>query len=538
MPGLLDALIAALQTHSQQTIPEALSVGTAPAHGLQRVQDAFDIEEVVAEYNILRGCIHDLADDNGLSLQGRPFHIINRVFDQAIGLALQSYATQRALEVRRRREEYLAFVAHDLRTPLTAISMSGKVLERALPTSDPGSDTARMLRALRRNVQHLEKLVDKVLEENTNLQTEIGIQLQRRDIDLWPLVEALIHDLHPVAGTASTRLINQVPDDLMVYADASLLRRVFQNLIANAINYTPRGEIVIGATGPEADGAVECTVSDNGAGIPEDLLEKVFEMGTTDETDGGTGLGLAIVKNFIEAHGGSGERREQGRGRLYFSVCTACEGGPRSFRWVSPRIGYATGNRLPGARWRQFTGQLCVAAGRWLKMNSPSPSNIRKRKISRTPGEAELLQPFEIDLRSRATLHFSSEDRDHPIEHMLDGSTGKGARYWASARPDVTEEIVLEFDEPQHIARLVYEVEERRVERTQEVRMEYSSDGGRSYAGRFVQEYTFSPDGATFQREDLRMDLRDVTHLRLWVMPNKRGSGAATLTSLRLFGAP
>ena len=133
MPGLLDELVAALQAHSAQTIPEGFGAGSAQAHGLQRVQDAFDIEEVVAEYNILRGCIHDLADDNGLSLQGRPFHVVNRVFDQAIGSALQTYATQRALEVRRRREDYLAFVAHDLRTPLNAISLAGKVLEKSLP---------------------------------------------------------------------------------------------------------------------------------------------------------------------------------------------------------------------------------------------------------------------------------------------------------------------------------------------------------------------------------------------------------------------
>lgn len=305
MPGLLDELIMAAQTHSEQTIPEAFRTGTAPAHGLQRVQDAFDIEEVVAEYNILRGCIHDLADANGLSLQGHPFRILNRVFDQAIGIALQTYATRRALEVRQRREDYLAFVAHDLRTPLNAISLAGKVLERSLPTAGASSETTRMLKALRRNVQHLEKLVDKVLEENTNLQTEIGITLQRREIDLWPLVEALTHDLHPVAGTSSTRLINDVPDDLVVYADASLLRRVFQNLIANAINYTPRGEIIIGASGPGADGAVECSVSDNGAGIPHELLERIFEKGITDiDGDGGSGLGLAIVKHFIEAHGG------------------------------------------------------------------------------------------------------------------------------------------------------------------------------------------------------------------------------------------
>jgi signal transduction histidine kinase len=305
MPGLLDELIAALQAHSAQTIPEALRMGTAPAHGLQRVRDAFDIEEVVAEYNILRGCIHDLADDNALSLQGSPFHVVNRVFDQAIGLALQTYATQRALEVRRRREDYLAFVAHDLRTPLSAISLAGKVLERALPAAEASPTTTRMLKALRRNVQHLETLVDKVLQENMNLQTEMGIELQRRQIDLWPLVEALTQDLQPVAGTSSTQLINDVPDDLVVYADAALLRRVFQNLIANAINYAPHGKITITAHGPRPDGAVECSVSDNGSGIPAELLEKVFEKGISDkDAEGGNGLGLAIVKSLIEAHGG------------------------------------------------------------------------------------------------------------------------------------------------------------------------------------------------------------------------------------------
>jgi two-component system phosphate regulon sensor histidine kinase PhoR len=96
-----------------------------------------------------------------------------------------------------------------------------------------------------------------------------------------------------------------VPDDLVVYADASLLRRVFQNLIANAIKYTPRGEVVLGARELGAAGAVECWVSDNGSGIPEALLEKIFDKGETDPASaGGTGLGLAIVKTFTEAHGG------------------------------------------------------------------------------------------------------------------------------------------------------------------------------------------------------------------------------------------
>jgi two-component system phosphate regulon sensor histidine kinase PhoR len=167
------------------------------------------------------------------------------------------------------------------------------------------AESAQMLKVLRRNVQQLETLVSKVLEENTNLQTEIGIELAQREFDLWPLVEALIHDIHPVAGTASTQLINKVPDDLVVYADAGLLRRVFQNLIANAIKHTPHGEIIIGARELGDKGAVECWVSDNGSGIPEVLLQKIFDVGeTAPASAGGTGLGLAIVKTFIEAHRG------------------------------------------------------------------------------------------------------------------------------------------------------------------------------------------------------------------------------------------
>src|SRR6478672_10084111 len=100
VPQLIDELATALQARSDETIPEALSEASPPAHGLQRVQDGYDIEEVVAEYNILRGCIHDLAQANGLTLQGKPFHILNRVLDGAIGLAVKTFAAERAGAVR------------------------------------------------------------------------------------------------------------------------------------------------------------------------------------------------------------------------------------------------------------------------------------------------------------------------------------------------------------------------------------------------------------------------------------------------------
>jgi hypothetical protein len=141
----------------------------------------------------------------------------------------------------------------------------------------------------------------------------------------------------------------------------------------------------------------------------------------------------------------------------------------------------------------------------------------------------------EIDIACCATIAYSSEDPAHPVDNLLDRRSGPGGTRWTSARADTTEHIVVEFDQPQTMSGLVYEVEETTRQRTQEVRVEASDDGGRTYRQILVQEYNFSPRGATFQREEQRFDLHLITHLRLTIVPNKSGSGAASLTTLRLF---
>lgn len=338
VPTLLVELAVALETRSDETIPEALKEGSPLAHGLQRVADGFDIVEVVAEYNILRGCVHDLAEAHDLRLQGKAFHILNRVLDGAIGVAVESFATQRALDVKDRREAYLAFVAHDLRTPLNAMSLAARLLDQNLSAPAGNGESARMIKTLQRNARHIETLVIKVLEENNNPEAEVDPRLERRLFDLWPLVEGLIQDTHPVQeGSEGPRLINEVPDDLEVFADASLLRRILQNLLGNAIGYTPRGEIRIGARENEADDMIECWVSDTGAGIPGELIDKVFEKGESDpEKIGGTGLGLAIVKTFTEAHGGTVRVESvEGRGTT-FRFCLPRHEPPGPAQAVQP----------------------------------------------------------------------------------------------------------------------------------------------------------------------------------------------------------
>jgi hypothetical protein len=126
----------------------------------------------------------------------------------------------------------------------------------------------------------------------------------------------------------------------------------------------------------------------------------------------------------------------------------------------------------------------------------PQRAAIRKRLVA---GEGEVeCADGEIDIAACATIAYSSEDPAHPVEHLLDGRSGPGGTRWLSEYPDSTERIVIEFDRPQTITRLVYEVEETMRDRTQEVRVSVSDNGGRAYRLLLVQEYNFSPRGATF----------------------------------------
>jgi hypothetical protein len=166
-------------------------------------------------------------------------------------------------------------------------------------------------------------------------------------------------------------------------------------------------------------------------------------------------------------------------------------------------------------------------------MSEGSEPDVRKRRLGAAGGADPA--PGALDLARLAVVAYSSEDPAHPVERLLDGRAGPGGSRWAAAVPDEPAQLVIEFDRPQAIARLVFEAEEAERERTQAVRVEASADGGRTYRQVLVQEFTFSPRGATFQREDLRLDLVGVDRLRLTIVPNKGGSGTATLTTLRLF---
>jgi signal transduction histidine kinase len=234
---------------------------------------------------------------------GEAARIINHRIDEAVRLAVMAFAAQQALIRKETEDDHLAFIAHDLRTPLNAVSLIAEELkagldERAL------ADAGELFDMLSRNLHRLEELIRQVLDTKVQVSgAGSSFRPERRTFELWPLVQRLILDLRAVASKHDIAVINEIPRNLTVFADAGLVSQVFQNLLGNAFKYASRGQVVTTATGgPEG---VTCVVRDNGAGIPLDMLAKVFDKTASDPFKAGTGLGLAIVKQIVEAHGGT-----------------------------------------------------------------------------------------------------------------------------------------------------------------------------------------------------------------------------------------
>jgi two-component system phosphate regulon sensor histidine kinase PhoR len=290
--------------------------GSPPAHGVQRFHDGLDVGEVVAEYNLLRVAFVTIAERHDLYLVGEAAHIINHRIDEAVRMAVMAFAAQQALIRKEREDEHLAFIAHDLRTPLNAVALLTEELKAGLD-AHALADAGELFSMMERNLHRVEALIKRVMDTSVLSSTEgSSFNPERRLFELWPLVQRLILDLRALASKHAIEVVNAIPRSLTIFADAGLISQVFQNLLGNAFKYAANGRVVISAQ--VELGMVCCTVRDNGEGIPLELLSKVFDKLTTDPHKTGTGLGLAIVKQIIEAHDGTvNAESEEGSGASF-----------------------------------------------------------------------------------------------------------------------------------------------------------------------------------------------------------------------------
>lgn len=214
---------------------------------------------------------------------------------------------RREAQMERSRRQLVAWMSHDLRTPLAGIRAMSEALEDGL-----AEDPQRYYRQLKMQSVRLAGMVDDLLEISRLSAGTVDLDLQ--EVSLYDLVSDAMADLGPVAAPRNIQLVGAGSNDLAILADPRELSRVIGNLVLNAIEHSPDGaQISVTASRADDDRAV-ISVADSAGGIPEHDLERVFEAGWRASgprspaaypgASGGAGLGLAIVRGIVEAHKG------------------------------------------------------------------------------------------------------------------------------------------------------------------------------------------------------------------------------------------
>ncbi len=222
----------------------------------------------------------------------------------------------RALEEEdRHKNEFLAMLAHELRNPLAPICNAVQLLS----TSEAGGEaTAKAREVLRRQLDHLVRLVDDLLDISRINQGKIELQCQ--PLDLAEVIEHAVEISRTLIELSGHRLsVTYAPEPVHVRGDAVRLTQVVANLLNNAAKYTLEGGQIRLSVERNAGQAV-LRVQDNGIGIPAAVLPRIFDLfvqadHSLDRAQGGLGLGLSLVRTLVELHGGTVEAFSAGTGQ-------------------------------------------------------------------------------------------------------------------------------------------------------------------------------------------------------------------------------
>lgn len=224
-----------------------------------------------------------------------------RQLDETSARLREARSRERALD--RSRRELVAWVSHDLRTPLAGIRAIVEALEDGVVTD--AETVRRYHRTLREEADHLAGLVDDLFELSRAQAGVLQLELDR--VSLGDVVSDALAGAGPVAAAKGVRLVGRLDGPAPeLTASAPELLRVLRNILENAIRHTPADGTVLVEAGADGERAF-VTVHDSGGGIPEEYLPRVFDVafsGDPARSSGGAGLGLAIARSLVEAHDG------------------------------------------------------------------------------------------------------------------------------------------------------------------------------------------------------------------------------------------
>ncbi len=246
---------------------------------------------------------------------------------EAVAGSTRDITDRKALEVKlrdqaeqlrqadRRKDEFLAMLAHELRNPLAPIRNAAQVI-RLLGTTEP--NVQRSTELIERQVQHMTRLVDDLLDVSRI--TSGKIKLQKEPVELAAVVARAVETVRPLIEARRHQLAVALPPEAVrLEADPTRLAQVVANLLTNAAKYTDEAGGIWLTAEREGETVVVC-VRDSGVGIPGEMLPKVFDLftqvdGSLARSEGGLGIGLTLVKSLTELHGGTVAAKSEGPGR-------------------------------------------------------------------------------------------------------------------------------------------------------------------------------------------------------------------------------
>jgi PAS domain S-box-containing protein len=232
-------------------------------------------------------------------------------------------------EADRRKDEFLATLAHELRNPLAPIRNSLHIL-RMTACNDPTAE--RVCEMMERQVNHMVRMVDDLMEVSRI--TRGLVELRKEETDLAAVIRSAVETSRPIIEAAEHQLAIAIPPEpVLLHGDAVRLSQVFANLLNNAAKYTDRGGQIWLSAKQEKDEVV-VSVRDTGIGISAPMLPKIFDMfmqadRATNRSQGGLGIGLTLVKRLVELHDGKISVLSDGPGQGSEFIVRPLARGPR-----------------------------------------------------------------------------------------------------------------------------------------------------------------------------------------------------------------
>ncbi|SCK43521.1 Signal transduction histidine kinase [Variovorax sp. HW608] len=323
MPALVEELSrgAGAVMLAEEAIGEAAATELAVALALQPPWSDVPVLVLARQGADSRAIANAMEEFANVTVIERPMRVSALV--SALRTALRARRRQYELrslldglrEADQRKTEFLATLAHELRNPLAPLSTALSLLARKKP---PPGEAGRYYELMTRQVDHMVRLVDDLMEVSRITRGKIALKLAQVPLDA--VIDEAVELSRPLVERGGHELVLDLsPVPLVVRGDAVRLTQVFSNLLNNAAKYSPApGKVSVIARQEGQQAVVQ--VIDTGTGIAPDMLQSIFDMfvqvsGTAKAAQGGLGIGLTLVRSLVELHGGSIEAASDGLGR-------------------------------------------------------------------------------------------------------------------------------------------------------------------------------------------------------------------------------